>query len=177
MRGMLEAPWLVPVPIPTINESRWRRLKALFATRRFYLGRDWHYYLPDGRIGVIPGGFDDKGCLKPCHFDSDGKSYPRIFRPFMNNTGIGLVEGLAHDFIYRYKCQILSTGEIINKGMTRKQCDEQMRLIGIQTNNMKRTSDIAYYVLRIFGRFAWNQHRRHDGTDRNDVYQLIATLL
>lgn len=170
--GILEAPWLVPVPIKT--NTPWEKVKSRFKTRFFCLGRDWYYLGSDGELCCIPGAFTRKGRLKEYYFVTDGKSYPRPFRPFFSSVGIGLTEGLVHDFGYKYQCQILADGGVRWYKMSRHQCDEELRLVGTQVNGMPKASWISYGILRAAGIFAWNHHRGNDGLPINDVKLLLT---
>jgi hypothetical protein len=171
-RGMLEPPWLVPIPILTPSNSGWVRFKALFARRKYCLGRDWFYYNSAFDLCVIPGAYDESGKLKGLYFVTDGKSYPRFMLPFMSPLGIGLVEGLVHDGAYRYQSQMLADGRIIRYKMDRHICDEELRVVGIHVNNLPKVSQIAYRTLRVVGIFAWRNHRKNDGTPANDIGEL-----
>lgn len=169
--NILEAPWLVPVPIET--NTKWEKFSSRFATRFFCLGRDWHYIDAEGNTCVIPGAFDDEGKLKAHYFVTDGKSYPRIVRPFFSAVGTGITEGLVHDFCYRYRCRVLADGTVIDSVMDRKKCDIQLRRIGISINGMAPVSWVAYWTLRAAGFAAWDYHRANDGTERNDISLLL----
>ena len=171
---MIESPWLVPVPIPTKQVGFMGRFKARFATRFYCLGRNWHYLNSEGKLCVIPSAFREDGTLKDVYYVTDGKSYPRIVRPLLNSMGIGLTEGLVHDFGYRYQCQILVGGEVTRHKMSKKDCDKELRAVGIETNNMPIDSAIAYYSLRIGGFPAWNWHRTRDNTVFNDVDEILS---
>lgn len=176
--GVLEAPWLVPIPIRT--DTLWRKIKAVFTSRRFCLGKDFYYYASDGTLCVIPAAFNFylvdgqvKFELKEHYFTSDGKSYPRVFRSLLSPVGIGLIEGLVHDFGYRYRCQITAEGEIINRNYTRKQWDAELYCIGMGVNNIVTSSTTSYCILRVFGWGAWRSHRTRDYTASNNPNLLM----
>lgn len=169
---MIEPPWLVPIPIPT--DTFLEKLKARFATRYFCLGRDWYYFSSDGMLCVIPAAFRaDLSTLKDYYFISDGKSYPKVLRCFLSPLGIGLTEGLAHDFVYRYRCQILADGVVRKRNMTRKECDIELRDIGISVNGMNLLSHFSYAAVRVGGVGPWNDHRKNDGKHQNQVDRIL----
>jgi|TARA_B110000908_G_scaffold30001_2_gene35492 hypothetical protein len=147
-----EMPSMRPVPIATKDKGFIGAiLMWLLATRQWTIAEDWKYEI-DGTKYVIPAGFT-----------FDGASIPKFFWKYLSPTGVLLMPGLVHDWIYKTQSlKRVDGNDSLTFTLDQKQCDEIFRDLAIEINGFKVINNIAYYILRVFGRFAWNAHRKND---------------
>ena len=155
------------LPIKTVGLPFFKKLHAVFLAPRYIrVLEDYVFRLPGGDEALIPSGFQ-----------SDGTSIPRFLRFAIEPFGVSLLPGLTHDFIYKYQTLLGPDKQPIMEDVTRWQGDNLFRRHNFQVNDMPLMATLMYLMLRLFGSFAWNQHRKHDGTQRNDwrTYQTGET--
>tara|TARA_B100000780_G_scaffold224786_1_gene163892 strand:+ start:774 stop:1238 length:465 start_codon:yes stop_codon:yes gene_type:complete len=145
-----EMPSMRPVPILTKDKGFIGAILLwLLATRQWTIAEDWNYELH----GVK--------CVIPAGFTFDGASIPKFFWKYLSPTGVLLMPGLVHDWVYKTRSVKRADGRDAEM-LDQKKCDELFRDLAIEINGFKVINNIAYYILRVFGRFAWNSHRRND---------------
>jgi len=148
------------IPIKTVGLPFWLKLWVLLTeSRRIRLLEDYIVRLPSGAKAMLPKGFE-----------SDGTSIPRCLRWLIGPFGLALIPGLFHDFEYRYKNLLNPDGSpMFKQEQSRWAADYRFRRLNNQINDMLILALLMYWCLRLVGMFAWNQHRKHDGTSRNDL--------
>lgn len=143
-------PALRPVKIPTVGKGILRGIWVWIAkSRTWELTEDFHYTI-DGVEYIIPAGF-------VC----DATSIPKFLRTILSPTGILLLGGLVHDYGYRYTTLHKADGTDTEK-LGQKDLDKIFRDINIQVNGFKAINYVPYYMLRLFGWYAWGQRRKED---------------
>lgn len=154
----IKYPILKPVPIKTKGLSKWKQIWIwLTSFRKWEVVEDYYLYVPWYNITLfIPKGFI-----------FDGASIPRVLWPLLSPTGILFIPGLIHDYGYRYNYLRDENNNIIFKGLGQKFFDRLFSKLGAYINGMPVLDKTAYYALRLFGRFAWNEHRKNDKLRRN----------
>ena len=144
-------PVLRPIKIPTVGKGILRGIWVWVAkSRQWEVAEDFHYSI-NGVDYVIPAGF-------VC----DATSIPKFLRTILSPTGILLIGGLVHDYGYRYTYLLKADGDTTER-MSQKHLDQIFRDINIQVNGFKAINYVPYYMLRLFGWFAWIQRRKADG--------------
>ena len=92
----------------------------------------------------------------------DGASVPKFLASWLSPTGVLLVGGLVHDYVYKYTVLLKKGKKETTSPMTQQEADALFRDIGIEQNGFHFLNKLAYWSLRIGGFVAWNGHR-----DRN----------
>lgn len=130
-------PILSPVPFDS-------NLLYIYPNRKWIVIEDWKYYLDDTQYIIKAG------------FVFDGASTPICCRCIRSSTGILFIAGLIHDWGYKYAslAKITNGDNIVHQKMSRKELDIIFKHISKES--------ISYYLLRCFGRFPWNNHRKND---------------
>jgi hypothetical protein len=142
---------------------------------------DFIYRLLDGTCILLPYGFT-----------FDGASVPRPFWPLINPDGIMLIPGDLHDFAYRFGCllrldnfyEVLEMqSNLVNEHDIRKAFrtssykpyesrsfwDKMFMDEGDAINGMWPMNWAAHEVLRCLGWAAWNNWRKKDDENRNQI--------
>ncbi len=150
-------PALRPVPIPTKNHKTviHKLVVFIFDVRKWELMENWHYQLDDTVELIIPKGFR-----------FDGASIPRPFWAILNPVGLLLIQGLLHDYGYKYNqiWQLTSDGQIVpyQKGAGKDFWDNLFKQVGKDVNGFFLINIIAWLAVAIAGNGAWNKHRSAD---------------
>ena len=114
----------------------------------------------------------DKTFFIPEGFVFDGASVPRIFWSVLSPVGLLLVQGIIHDFAYKYGfvwiVKLNEMHEIIDKrkfgqGEQRVFWDALFRKLGTLVNGVNVVNWIAWAGVRVGGWFAWDEHRKKEG--------------
>lgn len=160
-----ESPDLLDLPIafvrmPTAGLSNWQQFKVLASRRRVYIREP---FVLDKRM-VPPG------------WSSDGLSLPRGFRSLADPWGVALREGVQHDFETRFRVRLNATGEIVDRDLSRKDCDDGFHEAIEVGTGMPRLADAYWSAVRAAGWYAWSRHRQCDDTGYNDVTPLLAAM-
>lgn len=147
-------PIMSPVTIDTKHHGFWGAIWCwIITTRTWKIEEDWFYYL-DGVQHVVKHGFV-----------FDGASVPKYFRSWLSPMGILLIAGLVHDWGYKY-AGLQVVGKQFKKDAhiekNQKEMDTIFRDIAIEVNGFHFLNKVMYYVLRWFGFFAWNGHRKRE---------------
>lgn len=146
-----EMPSMVPIKIPTAGKGFWGAIWMwLMGTRTWEIGKDWHFTL-NGEDYVIPKGFV-----------FDGASVPKFLATWLSPTGVLLVGGLVHDYIYKYTVLLKKGKKATTEEMNQKEADIIFRDINIEQNGFHLLNYLAYWALRIGGFVAWNGHRKRN---------------
>ena len=141
-------PAMRPIRIPTSGRGALSALWVwMLKLRKWELVEDFYYTIDDVDY-VVPAGF---------YFDA--ASIPKFLHRLLSPTGILLVGSLIHDYGYVYKKLCLVSGEHTDE-ISRKHADKLFRDINIQVNGFNTLNRILYYMLRLFGIFAWNKLRK-----------------
>jgi len=144
-----EMPHMTPITIETAGKGFWGAIKMwLLGGRRWEIAKDWNFSL-DGEKYVIPKGFV-----------FDGASVPKFLASWLSPTGVLLVGGLVHDYVYKYTVLLKKGKKKTTDPMTQKEADALFRDIGIEQNGFHFLNKLAYWALRIGGFVAWNGHRK-----------------
>lgn len=152
-------PLLKPVPILTKGLPLWKKILILFThVRKWELVSDWLFVLPNGITIVIPG-----------RFVMDGASTPRFLWGILEPTGILLIQGIIHDFGYRYDYLWIQLPDgsrtKIYVGAGRKHWDDLFLSVGQTLTEMTITGWLSWVMLRIFGSIAWRENRELNEPD------------
>lgn len=157
----MEMPKLIPVPIKTKGKNVFARMWAwITVIRKWEVAENWTYILSDGKKIIIPASFI-----------FDGASIPRPLWGILSPTGMLLIQGLIHDFGYRYNyLWVIDTKGNIEKEMApknkeRKHWDKLFRQVGEEVNGMKVINFLAWIVLSVLGIFAYNSNRKRNEND------------
>lgn len=107
----------------------------------------------------------------PKDFIYDGASIPRILWSLSGIRPDGLIRAaaLVHDFLYRYRGRLpkghsyywdIETWRDSNSGYSRSESDKVfLELMGrAKISKVKRY--LAYYAVRLFGRFSWKEDNK-----------------
>jgi hypothetical protein len=144
-----EMPHMKPITIPTQGKGFWGAIWHWFwGVRQWEIAKDWHFEV-NGQQYVIPKGFV-----------FDGASVPKFLASWLSPTGILLLGGLVHDFIYKYETLVLKGKKKCEPDFTQKEADQLFRDINIEQNGIHVLNYAAYYALRLGGFVAWNGHRK-----------------
>lgn len=148
-------PIMKPIPIDTRGLTKLQKVwTVLTAARRWQLVGDWMFVLPDGRIALIPAGFT-----------MDGASTPKFMWGILDPVGILLLQGIIHDFGYRFDYILIydpdsSSFSKQSIGAGQAFWDRLFYDVGISVTGLRLTSLLSYWMLRVFGRFAWRANRK-----------------
>jgi len=154
-------PVLRPLPIKTAGKPWCKRVWSWIAsTRRWELMEDWYYVLPPG----CPMGLGGHRIMVPKGFIHDGASIPKPFRMILSPTGIMLIAGIVHDYIYKTRTLLSALdGKPAITNLTRAVADKVFACVNHSVNELNVLGGIAYWALRAGGMFAWNGHRKREG--------------
>lgn len=149
-------PILKPVPIPTLNQPTkiHQLIVFIFEVRKWEVVENWHYtYHADNDVElVIPKGFI-----------FDGASIPRPFWAILNPIGLLLLQGLLHDYAYKYdQLWQVSNGRVkaYNKGEGKEFWDKLFENVGREVNGFFLINGIAWLAVNIGGSGSWDGHRK-----------------
>ena len=143
-------PVLIPIPIKTQGRGYWTALKIwLTQSRKWEIAEEFNFFINGVEYRISEG------------FIFDGASIPRLFWAVLSPTGILLVPGLVHDYVYRYQGLFSFIAGLIP--YTRKQSDQLFREIAISVNGFKAINKTAYFILRSCGKIAWEKNKKRKG--------------
>lgn len=147
-------PVLRPLPIHTSQRSCPGRVVVwLHDVRKWEVAENWEYTLPGGgpRIVIHSG------------FRFDGASIPRFLWAILSPTGLLLIQGLIHDYAYRYGqlWQVEnSTVRPYNADASKADWDRLFRQTGRAVNGMSVINFAAWLAVYLLGYCAWRTNRR-----------------
>ncbi len=152
----MQMPKLLPKRIKTKGEDIHIRIwRWMTVIRKWEVGEDWEFDLPDGQRIVIPKGFI-----------FDGASIPRLFWGILSPTGLLLIPGLIHDFGYRYDyIWALDETDVAYRYQTqagKTYWDTVFSEVGLQVNGMPIFNWMAWITLVTMGRWAWESNRKRN---------------
>lgn len=155
----MRMPLLKPIHNHTKELSFFGKLAVLLNfTRKWEVADDWVFFLPCGTPVVIPRSFI-----------MDGASTPKFMWGLLDPVGLLLVEGIIHDFGYRYKYlwAIDKDGNLYkyHEGKGRDFWDKLFLDIGEHVHGFRITGYSSYLALRLFGRSAWDSNRFLNDTE------------
>jgi len=146
-----EMPHMQPIKIATASKGFWGAVWMWFmGVRHWQVCKDWHFEV-NGEKYVIPKGFT-----------FDGASVPKFLATWLSPTGVLLIGGLVHDYVYKYTVLLKKGKKETSEPMTQKQADQLFRDINIEQNGFHLLNYLAYWALRIGGFAAWNGHRKNN---------------
>ena len=147
----VEMPQLKPLKIDTAGKGFWSAIWMwLTGTRHWMVAQDWSYEI-NGEYYVIPAGFT-----------FDGASIPKFLHTWLSPTGVLLMGGLVHDYMYKYAaCKPSEEGAPLML-VNQKDSDRIFRDINIEVNGFYTMNHLAYWSLRLGGFVAWNGHRKRN---------------
>jgi len=146
-----EMPVMRPIKIETAGKGFWGAIKLwLLGVRTWEVVEDWHFEA-HGRQYVIPKGFV-----------FDGASVPKFLAAWLSPTGVLLIAGLVHDYIYKYEVLLLDKPKHPIHMFNKKEADKLFRDINIEQNGFHFLNYLAYWALRLGGFIAWNGHRKRN---------------
>lgn len=141
-----EMPHMKPIPIATKGKGFFKGIWMwLTGVRQWEISSDFEFTLK-GEEYVIPKGFQ-----------FDGASVPKFLAMWLSPTGVLLMGGLVHDYLYKYATLM---GKKEPRVYTQKEADEIFRDICIEVNGFKVMNYLAYVSLRAAGFMAWNGHKK-----------------
>ena len=141
-----EMPHMKPIPIATKGKGFFKGIWMwLMGVRQWEISSDFEFTLK-GEEYVIPKGFQ-----------FDGASVPKFLAMWLSPTGVLLMGGLVHDYLYKYATLM---GKKEPRVYTQKEADEIFRDICIEVNGFKVMNYLAYVSLRAAGFMAWNGHKK-----------------
>ena len=143
-----EMPHMKPLPIATKDKGFFKGIwHWLMGVRQWEICDDFHFKL-GGVEYVVPKGFE-----------FDGASVPKFLAMWLSPTGVLLMGGLVHDYVYKFACLMTKAGNTTEK-MTQSQADKLFRDICIEVNGFKFLNYLAYWALAAAGFVAWNGHKK-----------------
>ena len=143
-----EMPHMKPLPIATKDKGFFKGIwHWLMGVRQWEICDDFHFSL-NGNKYVVPKGFE-----------FDGASVPKFLAMWLSPTGVLLMGGLVHDYVYKFACLKLKDGRNTPK-MTQSEADKLFRDICIEVNGFKFLNYLAYWALAAAGFVAWNGHKK-----------------
>jgi hypothetical protein len=146
-----EMPAMRPIKIETAGKGFWGAIWMWFwGVRQWEIAKDWHFSIGDNHY-VIPRGFT-----------FDGASVPKFLASWLSPTGVLLVGGLVHDYVYKYTRLLKKNKKGTSEAMTQKEADKLFRDINIEQNGFHLLNKLAYWALRLGGFVAWNGHRKRN---------------
>lgn len=159
MRNDIVMPVLRPIRICTKGLPFWKKVwTVLTAVRQWELAENWFYTIPTGETIVIPKGFI-----------FDGASTPKFMWGFLEPTGVLLIQGLVHDFGYRYdylwSINVNGRFHKIKEGSGKSYFDSLFVEVGRDVNELNITAYLSWLMLIFFGSKAWNENRRRNASD------------
>jgi len=141
-----EMPSMKPIPIATKGKGFFKGIWMwLMGVRQWEIANDFEFTL-QGEEYVIPKGFQ-----------FDGASVPKFLAMWLSPTGVLLMGGLVHDYLYKYATLM---GKKEPRVYTQKEADQIFRDICIEVNGFKVLNYLAYTSLRAAGFVAWNGHKK-----------------
>ena len=141
-----EMPSMKPIPIATKGKGFFKGIWMwLMGVRHWEIASDFEFTL-QGEEYVIPKGFQ-----------FDGASVPKFLAMWLSPTGVLLMGGLVHDYLYKYATLM---GKNEPRVYTQKEADQIFRDICIEVNGFKVLNYLAYVSLRAAGFVAWNGHKK-----------------
>ncbi len=143
-----EMPHMKPLPIATKDKGFFKGIwHWLMGVRQWEICDDFYFTL-GGVQYVIPKGFE-----------FDGASVPKFLAMWLSPTGVLLMGGLVHDYIYKFASLTLRDGNSTGR-MNQSQADKLFRDICIEVNGFKFLNYLAYWALAAAGFVAWNGHKK-----------------
>ena len=171
-KNIIALPHLQPIPIRTKGKGRLEGLIAWIASvRQWLIVAKWEYTVKTtSNLGAFLKLKTDTKILIPNNFQFDGASIPKPLWAILSPTGIFLVQGLIHDYGYRYD-YLLTLDENNVEKITWKEKDEWeekgqdfwdivFREVGKDVNGLKTINHLAWFLLYLFGCFAWKKRRK-----------------
>jgi len=145
-----EMPHMKPIPIATKGKGFFKGIWLwLMSVRQWEICEDFHFTLK-GEDYVIPEGFQ-----------FDGASVPKFLAMWLSPTGVLLMGGLVHDYLYKYATlQFADKDKLFTRVYNQKEADEIFRDICIEVNGFKVLNYLAFISLRAAGFVAWNGHTK-----------------
>ena len=114
-----EMPHMKPLPIATKDKGFFKGIwHWLMGVRQWEICDDFHFKL-GGVEYVVPKGFE-----------FDGASVPKFLAMWLSPTGVLLMGGLVHDYVYKFACLMTKAGNTTEK-MTNilNECEDIMKYI------------------------------------------------
>jgi hypothetical protein len=145
-----EMPHMKPIPIATKGKGFFKGIWLwLMSVRQWEICEDFHFTLK-GEDYVIPEGFQ-----------FDGASVPKFLAMWLSPTGVLLMGGLVHDYLYKYATlEFADKDKLFTRVYNQKEADEIFRDICIEVNGFKVLNYLAFISLRAAGFVAWNGHTK-----------------
>ena len=147
-------PVLRPIPIPTRERSLLIRVFVwLHQVRTWEVAENWEYTLPTDNTRIVI----HKG------FRFDGASIPRPLWTILNPIGLLMIQGLIHDYGYRYRQLWKVENGIVSpyeKGGSKTTWDHLFRKTGHAVNGMSFINFAAWLSVSFGGHCAWRSNRR-----------------
>jgi hypothetical protein len=93
----------------------------------------------------------------------DGASTPKFMWGLLDPVGILLIQGIIHDYGYRYDYVWAINNENVlykyHEKQGREFWDKLFLEIGLYVNEMQVTGYLSWLMLRLFGGKAWEENR------------------
>jgi len=153
---IMKMPKLTPIGIKTKGKSFFAKIWVwITEVRKWEVTEDWEYELPNKQVIIIPKAFV-----------FDGASIPRPLWGLLSPTGLLLIQGLIHDFGYRYDYLWALRGdgraERIYLKSGQQYWDKLFNEVGLNVNEMKIINSLSWLALATMGKFAWKKNRERN---------------
>lgn len=144
-----DMPRIIPIPAQTKGLPWWKASWNWLTVPTFWmLAEDYGYRLIDETEVFFPWGFR-----------FDGASAPRPFWPLINPDGIMFIQGMIHDFGFRFDCLLHLDRSSYMPGAGMRFWNQMFYDEGNVINGMKPLNYTAWVALESFGWIAWNKWR------------------
>lgn len=101
-----------------------------------------------------------KEFMVPPHFESDGRSSPRIVWNIVPPVGPALWAAVPHDYLYKTGGYKDVNGKTVR--ITRAKADRVYFELMLLKGFSRFEAYVSYLMLRLFGWSAWNEHRNSE---------------
>lgn len=147
-------PVLMPIKIATAGKGFWTMIKIwLLGKRQWQFHEDFEFKL-NGEAYIIPKGFS-----------CDAASIPKFLSPFLSSTGLLLLGGVCHDYLYQHQTLLKANKKDTMGKVTQETADKIFLDINLQINGFYLINKLAWLALRMAGFMAWNGHRQREKDD------------
>lgn len=151
----LNMPIVRPIQIKTKGLPKYKAIWTWLTSRRKWEVVEDYYFKFEDIIYKIPNGFI-----------FDGASIPRLFWIIYSPTGILFIPSIFHDYGYKYGYYLIE-GYFKWPGFHpyfsfKSEIDKTFCRMSEKINGFKIVDLIPYLMVRWFGRWAWNSHRKEE---------------
>lgn len=153
------------VPDKKITNIFYKIIKLLFHRRKWLIIEDY----------VIWSNVLKAYIFVPKGFIFDGASIPKLLHSILGPTGELLLGSCPHDEGYTYGGLLIvdeKVGTLTFVYLPKSVLDEIFKDLCLRENNLGLTTNIAKFMLTVFGNIAWKKCRKKCRTVKNDFPEL-----